>query len=108
MNNINLIGRLTRDPKGRTTDSGKSVASMRLAIPRRDRDAAPVYIDVTAFDGLADTVTSYLEQGRQVAVTGRLEYSEWEHEGSKRSKHEVIASEVEFLAKPKSDAQDES
>ena len=107
MNNIQLIGRLTRDPELRSTKSGKSVANMRLAVSRRDREAAPVYIDVVAYDGLADISAEHLAKGRQVAITGRLDYQEWEHEGSKRSKHEVIASEVDFLAKPQN-GQDES
>ena len=107
MNNINLIGRLTRDPELRNTASGKTVANMRLAVPRRDRDAAPVYIDVVAFDKLADLCGQHLEKGRQVAINGRLEYSEWETEdGSKRSKHEVVANDVEFLAKAKAPSED--
>jgi len=108
VNSIQLTGRLTRDPELRSTRSGKSVAAMRLAVSRRDRDAAPVYVDVVAFDGLADICAEHLAKGRQVAVTGRLDYQEWEHEGSKRSKHEVIASEVDFLAKPQQNGQDES
>ncbi len=108
MNNIQLIGRLTRDPELRSTNSGKAVANMRLAVSRRDRDADPVYVDVVAFDGLAETCGAHLEKGRQVAVSGRLDYQEWEQEGSRRSKHEVIASEVDFLARAAQDAQDES
>ena len=104
MNNINLIGRLTRDPELRNTGSGKAVANMRLAVPRRDRDAAPVYVDVVAFDKLAGLCGQHLEKVRQVAVNGRLEYSEWETEdASKRSKHEIVANDVEFLAKAKTD-----
>ena len=108
MNQINLIGRLTRDPELRTTSNDKPVANMRLAIPRRDRDAAPVYVDVVAFDKLADLCSTHLEKGRQVAVTGRLEYSEWEtNEGQKRSSHSVVANDVEFLAKAKNTSEGE-
>lgn len=107
MNNVNLIANLTRDPELRSTSTGKPVADMRVAIPRRDRNAEPVYVDVTAFDGLAEQCAQYLHKGRQVAVSGRLEYSEWEaDDGSRRSKHEVIANDVQFLARPKGDAQD--
>jgi single-strand DNA-binding protein len=108
MNQVQLIGRLTRDPEPRSTKGGKSVANMRLAISRRDRDAAPVYVDVVAYDGLAEVCQEHLEKGRQVAVTGRLDYQEWESEHGKRSKHEVIASEVDFLARPQQEGQDES
>ena len=108
MNNVQLIGRLTRDPELRNTGSGKAVANMRLAVPRRDRDAAPVYVDVVAFDKLAGLCATHLEKGRQVAVTGRLEYSEWEtNEGQKRSSHSVVANDVEFLAKAKNTSEGE-
>ena len=108
MNNVQLIGRLTRDPELRSTKSGKQVANMRIAVSRRDREAAPVYVDVVAFDKLAEVAAEHLVKGRQVAISGRLDYQEWEHEGSKRSKHEVIASEVDFLARAQQDAQDQS
>ena len=103
MNTIHAIGRLTRDPELGTTAGGKPVCDMRLAVSRRDRDADPVYVDLVAYDGLAETCGAYLEKGRQLAVTGRLDYQEWEaRDGSgKRSKHEVIAAEVDFLARPK-------
>ncbi len=108
MNSMQLIGRLTRDPELRSTGSGKPVANMRLAVSRRDRDAAPVYVDVVAYDGLAEVCAEHLEKGRQLAVTGRLDYQEWESEHGKRSKHEVIAAEVDFLARPQQDTADES
>src|SRR5919199_1878783 len=108
MNQVQIIGRLTRDPELRSTGSGKPVTNMRLAVPRRDRDADPVYVDVVAYDGLAEVCAEHLEKGRQVAVSGRLDYQQWEHEGQKRSKHEVIAAEVDFLARPAQDTPDDS
>ena len=81
---------------------------MRLAVSRRDRDAAPVYVDVVAYDALAKVCAEHLEKGRQVAVSGRLDYQQWEHEGQRRSKHEVVASEVDFLQRRQQDTQDES
>ena len=54
-------------------------------------------------EALAEAVAENLEKGRQVAITGRLEYRQWETpEGSPRSKHEIIANQVQFLAKPAS------
>ena len=106
MNQVQLIGRLTRAPELGTTAGGKPVCDMRLAIPRRDRDADPVYVDLVTYDGLAETCAAHLEKGRQVAVTGRLDYQEWEaRDGSgKRSKHQVVASEVDFLQRPGADS----
>jgi single-strand DNA-binding protein len=104
MNSVQLIGRLTRDPELRSTSSGKSVGNLRLAVDRRDRDADPVYIDVTVWNGLAETCAQHLGKGRQVAVSGRPDYQEWKaDDGSSRSKHEIVAQDVDFLGRPKGD-----
>ena len=104
MNSINLVGRLTRDPELRETHGDTKVAGMRLAIPRRPKNGeqqAPVYVDVTVFGKLAENCAEYLAKGRRVAVSGRLEYSEWtDADGGKHSKHEVIADQVDFLDAP--------
>ena len=107
MNTVQLIGRLTRDPEAHE-GNGHQVARMRVAVPGRDRDAEPDYVDVVAFDGLAATCLEYLKKGRQVGVSGRLNYSEWEAEdGSRRSRLQVIAREVEFLASAKRDGSED-
>jgi len=105
MNTVNLIGRLTRDPELRSLPSGQAVCEMRIAVDngksREGEERAPTYVDVTTFGPQADACAKHLAQGRQVAVEGRLAYSEWSAEdGSKRSKHSVIG-RVEFLAKPR-------
>ena len=109
MNSVSLIGRLTRDPELR--NGTKPVAKLRVAIPRRKKqgdDQGAVFIDVTTFDRQAELCAEYLSQGRQVAVIGRLEYSEWtDDDGGKHSKHEVIADNVEFLGGPPAGASEE-
>jgi len=101
MNNVQLIGRLTKDPES-SQGNGHDVARLRLAVNARDRKSTPDYVDVVAFDGLAKTCAEHLEKGRQVAVSGRLAHSEWEaDDGSRRSRLQVIAREVEFLASAK-------
>ncbi len=104
MNSINLVGRLTRAPELRETKGDTKIAGMRLAIPRRPKNGeqqAPVYVDVTVFGKLAENCHEYLAKGRRIAVSGRLEYSEWtDSDGGNHSKHEVIADEIEFLAAP--------
>ena len=99
MNSVNLIGRLTRDPELRSMPDGdRSVCDLRIAVDNGQND--PTYIDVATFDKQADACAQYLAKGRQVAVTGRLIYREWEaDDGSKRSRHSVIG-RVEFLSKP--------
>lgn len=99
MNTVTMIGRLTRDPEPITTDGGTEIANMRIAVDRRKKDDdGAVFVDVKAFNGLAHSCSEYLEKGRQVAVTGRLELDEWTTEDDqKRSRLYVIANSVEFL-----------
>ena len=93
------VGRLTHDPELRSTPSGKSVATLRIAADRRDREAPPVYVDVVAWEGLADTAAAHLTRGREITFNGRLDYQEWEADDpdkTKRSKHVIIADELHF------------
>jgi len=99
---LSLTGRLTADPELRSTHSGASVGQLRLAVPRRrgrdGEDRGAVFVDVVTFGRLAESCGEYLAQGRQVAVSGRLELDEWEAEdGTRRQRHKVVAEEVEFL-----------
>lgn len=102
MNQVNLTARLTRDPElKKLGDSDRDVCELRLAVDNgrsrdgEDRDAT--FIDVATFDAPARACAEHLTKGRQVAVSGRLVYREWEAEdGSRRSKHSVIG-RVEFL-----------
>ena len=101
MNNVNVTGRLTRDPELRSTGSGDSICKMRLAVDRMGRNNETGYIDVTAFGASGEAAAKVLSQGWLVAVSGRIEYGEWEaKDGAKRSGHSVIG-HVEFLAAPK-------
>jgi len=103
MNQVQLIGRLSADPELWRLRDGKEIAKLRLAVPRRDRDAEALFVDVVCFDSLAATCGAYLEKGRQVAVSGRLEHSVWKtDEGQRRERHEVIAGSVDFFARARS------
>ena len=103
INQVILMGNLTRDPELRTTPSGQSVCSFSLAVNRswqgQDGQAqeAVDYFDVTAWGKLGELVNQYLSKGRKCLVQGRLSQRSWEQEGQKRSKVEVVASDVTFL-----------
>lgn len=105
VNHVSLTGNLTRDPQLRSMgESDRKVCDLRVAVSNGpDRDAT--YVDVATFDKQAEACAKYLAKGRQVAVSGRLLYREWEAEdGSKRSRHSVLG-RVEFLgAKPNGSA----
>ncbi len=60
-----------------------------------------MFVDVVSFGAQAEAIAEHVAKGRQVAVTGRLSYQQWEaDDGSKRSKHEVVANQVDFLSRP--------
>jgi len=73
---------------------------------RNDDDQGAVFIDVVSFGPRAEAVAEHMTKGRQVAVSGRLEYQEWKaQDGSPRSRHEVIGEQVQFLgARPSESA----
>jgi single-strand DNA-binding protein len=104
LNTVVLIGRLTKDPELRYTQSGKAVSTIRLAVDRGTTDAQGEretdFIDVVVWDKQAETVANFLARGRLVAVQGRLQVRQYEtQEGQKREKAEVVANTVRFLDK---------
>lgn len=97
LNRIILMGRLTRDPELRHTQSGTSVASFALAVDRPGKEKATDFIDVVAWRNTADFVSSYLSKGRMAVVEGRLQIREYtDKEGRKRKTCEVVADSVHF------------
>ena len=103
VNQVILMGNLTRDPEVRQTPSGQSVCSFSLALNRAYKDQsgdwqeATDFIDVVAWGPLGERVAQYVTKGRRVLVQGRLQSRAWEQEGQKRSKVEVLANDVTFL-----------
>ena len=101
LNNVVLIGRLATDPDMKYTQSGVAVCNFRLAVERpfanRDGERETDFFTVVCWRGLAETVGEYLDKGRLVGVKGRLQVSQWEQDGQKRERVEVVADEVRFL-----------
>jgi len=102
-NKVILIGNLTRDPEMRYTPNGTAVSTLPLAINRRYRQGEEMredvcYVDVVVFGRQAENCSQYLTKGSGVIVDGRLSQNRWEaDDGTKRSKHEVVAQEVRFM-----------
>ena len=101
LNHIVLMGRLTRDPELRTTQSGLSVTSFTLACDRdvkgQDGKRETDFIDVVAWRQTADFVSKYFSKGRMAIVEGRLQLRDWtDRDGGKRRSAEVVASGVYF------------
>lgn len=103
LNQVTLMGNLTRDPELRQTPNGQNVTSFSLALNRAYKDASGEwqevtdYIDIVCWGPLAERVAQYLSKGRRCLVQGRLQSRSWEQDGQKRSKVEVLANDVTFL-----------
>lgn len=103
LNQVTLLGALTRDPELRQTPNGQSVCTISLALNRSYKNQndewveATDYIDVVAWAKLAENINTYLQKGRRCLVVGRLQSRSWEQDGQKRSKVEVLANDVTFL-----------
>jgi single-strand DNA-binding protein len=99
MNTVILIGRLTRDPELRYTNSGHAVANFTLAVDRPfSKNKETDFIPIIVWQKQAENCAEYLLKGSQVAVEGRLQVRGYEDkQGNKRSATEVVASSVQFL-----------
>lgn len=106
INRVIISGNLTRDPELRATSAGLPVMQLNVAVNDRRKDPKtgewqdyPNFVDCTLFGTRADHVATYLSKGSKVAIEGKLRWSQWEKDGIRRSKIEVIAEEIEFMSK---------
>jgi len=104
INRVAISGNLTRDPELRKTASGLPVLGFGIAVndSRKNQqtgewDNYPNFIDCTMFGTRAEKVSPYLHKGGKVAIEGKLRWSQWEHDGQKHSKIEVIIVDIELM-----------
>jgi single-strand DNA-binding protein len=105
INRVILTGNLTRDPELRSTPTGMSVCSLRIATNTRRKDNntgewvdKPNFFNVTVWGAQGENCARFLSKGRPVAIDGRLEWREWQaNDGAKRESIEIIADSVQFL-----------
>ena len=102
LNRIILMGRLTRDPELRQTQSGASVANFSLAVDRDFKDKqtgekTTDFIDIVAWRSSAEFVSRFFTKGRMAVVEGRLQLRDWkDKDGNNRRSAEVVAEHVYF------------
>lgn len=101
LNKIIIMGRLTRDPELRRTQSGTAVTSFTLAVDRdfegQGGQKETDFIDVVAWKGKAEFASRYFSKGRMAVVEGRLQIRDWtDKEGNKRRSAEVVADSMYF------------
>ncbi len=103
MNEVQLVGRLTKDPQSVDRPNSRKKTNFILAIPRHfeTKDGVDAdFIYCTAWGRLADNVATYCTKGMQVAVSGRIQTRFYEVDGERKYITEVIARNVQFLSKP--------
>ena len=106
LNHIDIMGRLTRDPELRYTQSQKPVASFTLAVDRdfggdnKETD----FIDCVAWNKTAEFVSKYFVKGQQAVVSGSLQMRDWtDRDGNKRRNAEVIVGGIYFADSKKTE-----
>ena len=104
INRVVLTGNLTRDPEVSATGGGLAVCKLGIAVNGRRKNNSTGeweekanFFRVTVFGKQGENCAQYLKKGRAVAIDGRLEWSQWEVEGQKRSSVDIIAESVQFL-----------
>ena len=102
INNVVLVGRLTRNAELKFTNSGFAISNIGLAVNRRvKKDDGYVdevdFIDITLWGKQAESLNSYLVKGKQIGVTGELRQNRYEKDGKSHSKIFVSANNIQLL-----------
>ena len=99
MNQLNIIGGLTRDPESRTTQSGKQVCTFTVGVNRRNDREKSDFFRVNAWGELGNNCARYLSKGKKVCVVGSVSVSTYTTQnGETRANMDVFAEKVEFLS----------
>lgn len=105
LNQIVLVGRLTRNIKINKSENGKKIANISLAIPRSFKNMEGTYdtdfIDCIAFENIAENTASYCSKGDIVGVKGRVQSRVVEKDGKKEYLMDIVAEKVTFLSSRK-------
>lgn len=97
MNQVCLIGRLTRDSELRENEKGTKVSSFTLAIARDENTTD--FINCTCFNKIAEVLNKYTKKGSQVGVIGRIQTRTYEEDGKKRTTTYVLVNKLMLLGK---------
>lgn len=102
-----LVGRLAQEPEVRTTETGKEVIRISIAVNRGFKNPDGIYetdfIDCILWDGLAKNMSDYCKKGDTVGVRGRLQVSHYEKDGQKMKHVDVIVEKLTFLSSKRAD-----
>lgn len=105
LNQLVIIGRLTKDPELKKTDSGKNVSNVTLAVPRSYKNPEGQYdtdfIDCVLWNNVAESTTEYCHKGDLLGIKGRIQTRSYEKDDEKKYVTEVVAEKVTFLSSKK-------
>ena len=106
INRVSISGNLTRDADIKVTQSGMAIVSFGVAVNDRRKNNQTGewedyanFVDCTMFGTRAEKLQPYLEKGVKVALDGKLRWSQWEKDGQKRSKLEVVVDEIDLMSR---------
>ena len=113
LNNVSLMGNLTRDPELKYTATGKAVCNLSIAnnrvFSKNGEKATEVsYFDVEVWGVVAENCAKYLTKGNGIIVEGRLRQDRWEKDGKTQSRVRIVANNVHFMPKKRDEAAGES
>ena len=110
LNQIVLVGRLTRDIKITKLENGRKVGTISLAIPRSFKNVDGTYdtdfIDCVGFENIIENTSTYCKKGDIVGVKGRVQSRVVEKDGNKEYLMDIIAEKVTFLSSKKEEKED--
>jgi single-strand DNA-binding protein len=103
MNSVNIIGNLTRDPEIKHTQGGMAIVNLGIAWNGRKKQGEewvdqPHFFNVTCFGERFEKLAAFLEKGKKIGVSGRLDFQQWEKDGVKNSKVVILANEITFAS----------
>ncbi|MDQ3621433.1 MAG: single-stranded DNA-binding protein [Verrucomicrobiota bacterium] len=109
INEVTISGRITSQLELKHTINGKPLLNFTLGTnERRDEQEYTVWVDITAWNGIADDTAKNMRKGSPVLIHGHLSQSKWEEEGRNRSRLFVTAKSIEFLESAKAEARSSS
>jgi single-strand DNA-binding protein len=108
LNQVTLIGRLTKDVDVRYTTQGTAIGRMSIACNRMKKDEVD-YFDVEVWGKMAENLKSYLVKGKQIAIVGRLKQDRWTgQDGKAASRVGIVAEHIQLIGGVKSDGQSQA
>ena len=107
MNNVNIIGRLTKDVEVRKTSTNKSVSSFSIAVDNlatKDGEKTTSFFNCNAWNNVAETLSKYTRKGDRIAISGSLIQRTYEKNGEKISVVEINVNSITLIENKKENA----